>query len=117
MILAVPIAQYFREPAVTALVIALSLTMTLHGGQLEPDGDFPRAAVDREVQWLNVAGAIFLPACFYIGVKWGVVGVAWAWAIGFPLSVVPAFIVMGRVIDLSLSRYFAALRPRWSAAS
>lgn len=89
----------------------LSLYMAANSSQMAISHVLLWTGKFRANMWLNVAGAIFLPACFYIGVKWGVVGVAWAWAIGFPLSVVPAFIVMGRVIDLSLSQYFAALRP------
>ena len=35
---------------------------------------------------------VLLPTGFYIGLHWGVPGVAWAWAIGFPISVAPGFV-------------------------
>jgi teichuronic acid exporter len=89
----------------------LSLYMAANASQMAISHVLLWTGNFRANMWLNVAGAIFLPVCFFVGVRWGVVGVAWAWAIGFPLSVVPAFVIMGRIIDLSLAQYFAALRP------
>ncbi|HLQ35058.1 MAG TPA: lipopolysaccharide biosynthesis protein, partial [Chloroflexota bacterium] len=69
----------------------------------------------RANMWLNILALALLPTCFYIGLRWGIVGVAWAWAIGFPLSVVPAVILMSRILDLPLSTYLDALRPALTA--
>jgi O-antigen/teichoic acid export membrane protein len=69
----------------------------------------------RANMWFNVFALVVLPACFYIGVHWGVPGVAWAWAIGFPLSIVPSVIMMARILELPMAAYFRALRPALTA--
>ena len=65
----------------------------------------------RANMWLNLFSLAFLPTCFYVGLNWGVPGVALAWALGFPLTVVPKVIVMNRILDLMLTNYLSALRP------
>ena len=65
----------------------------------------------RANMWLNIFAAVVLPLCFYVGVHWGVAGVAWAWAIGFPLSALPSFVLMLRILELKAWEYFSALRP------
>jgi peptidoglycan biosynthesis protein MviN/MurJ (putative lipid II flippase) len=44
-----------------------------------------------------------------------VVGVAWAWVVGFPLSIVPSVIMMARILELPTAAYFKALRPAVTA--
>jgi len=58
---------------------------------------------------------VLLPACFYVGIHWGVVGVAWAWVIGFPLSIAPAVVVLARILAMPASAYLRALRPALTA--
>lgn len=65
----------------------------------------------RANMWLSLFSLAFLPTCFYVGLNWGVPGVAWAWALGFPLIVVPKIIVMNRILDLTLADYLSAVRP------
>jgi len=71
----------------------------------------------RANMWLDLLSLAFLPTCFYVGLNWGVPGVAWAWALGFPLIVVPKVIVMNRILDLRLTDYLSALRPALSACT
>ena len=64
----------------------------------------------RANMWLNILTVVALPVCFYVGVHWGVAGVAWAWTIGFPLTTIPALLLVNRIIGMRVSDYFAALR-------
>jgi PST family polysaccharide transporter len=69
----------------------------------------------RANMWFNVFALLVLPTSFYVGVHWGVVGVAWAWVVGFPLSIVPSVIMMARILELPTAAYFKALRPAVTA--
>ena len=35
--------------------------------------------------WCTATGAVIFPPAFVIGCHWGIVGVAWAWLIGYPI--------------------------------
>jgi O-antigen/teichoic acid export membrane protein len=89
----------------------LCLYMALNASQMAISHVLLWTGKFRANMWLNIFAAILLPACFFAGVRWGVTGVAWAWAIGFPLSVLPSFVVMSRIIDLRAMQYLEALRP------
>lgn len=65
----------------------------------------------RANMWLNLLTLALLPTGFYIGLKWGVPGVACAWAIGFPISVAPVAFIMVRILDLRFRDFAGALRP------
>lgn len=69
----------------------------------------------RANMWFNVFALLVLPAGFYVGVHWGVAGVAWAWVVGFPLSIVPSVIMMARILELPTAAYFKAVRPALTA--
>ena len=69
----------------------------------------------RANMWFNILAVVLLPACFYVGIHWGVVGVAWAWVIGFPLSIAPAVVVLARILAMPASAYLRALRPALTA--
>jgi teichuronic acid exporter len=69
----------------------------------------------RANMWFNVFALVLLPTCFYVGVHWGVVGVAWAWVVGFPLSIMASVIMMARILGLPLTAYLKALRPALTA--
>lgn len=57
---------------------------------------------------------LLLPA-FFIGSRWGLVGVAVAWLVVYPLVTVPLYTVMFRHIGLSVWQYLPALWPALSA--
>jgi len=65
----------------------------------------------RANMWLNVLTLALLPAGFYIGLQWGVPGVAWSWAIGFPITVAPAVYLMVRILDMRFRDFADALQP------
>jgi len=69
----------------------------------------------RANMWFNVFALVVLAIGFYIGVHWGVAGVAWAWVVGFPVSIAPSVIMMARIIDLPSAAYFRAVRPALTA--
>jgi O-antigen/teichoic acid export membrane protein len=50
--------------------------------------------------WCSILAAAVMPACFYVGARWGLAGVAWAWAISFPLVTLPAFVIAFRAIAI-----------------
>lgn len=69
----------------------------------------------RAYMWVNIVSLLLLPACFWVGLRWGVPGLALAWAIAFPLSVVPRLVLVSRILDLSAVDYIAVLRPAFIA--
>jgi PST family polysaccharide transporter len=71
----------------------------------------------RASMWLNLLALVVLPAAFLVGLRWGLPGVAWAWAIGFPLTTVPAFIIARPIMQMQWSEYFSALIPATTACA
>jgi PST family polysaccharide transporter len=61
--------------------------------------------------WLSIFSLVLLPVCFYVGVQYGLIGVAVGWLIGFPLSLLPAFVYINRILAASWADYWRALRP------
>lgn len=60
---------------------------------------------------VSFAGAVIMPAAFLIGVRHGPVGMAWAWAIGFPLLTLVATILSLPVIGVRAGDLLRAIRP------
>jgi O-antigen/teichoic acid export membrane protein len=71
----------------------------------------------RAYMWVNIASLLLLPACFYVGLSWGVPGLAVAWVIAFPLSIVPRVVLVSRILGLSAVDYIAVLRPAFIACA
>ena len=65
----------------------------------------------RFLMWTSLLAAGVLPTAFYIGSRWGTVGIAAAWMVAHPLVMAPLFWKAFRRLDLSPSRYLHALRP------
>jgi PST family polysaccharide transporter len=61
--------------------------------------------------WLNILALAILPVCFYIGATYGLIGVAVGWLIGFPLSDLPAFVYVNRILASSWTDYWRTFRP------
>jgi O-antigen/teichoic acid export membrane protein len=61
--------------------------------------------------WVSGAGALLMPAAFAVGVRWGEVGMAWAWLTAFPVLTIVTARVSLPVIGLRTSELLAALRP------
>lgn len=62
----------------------------------------------------TLLAAAVLPVLFYLGTRWGTVGVAAAWIVGFPIVSLPALAFALRLLDTSPRAY---LRAVWPAAS
>ena len=71
----------------------------------------------RAYMWVNIGSLLLLPACFYVGLSWGVPGLAAAWVIAFPLSIVPRVVLVSRILELSAVDYIAVLRPAFVACT
>jgi hypothetical protein len=62
--------------------------------------------------YLTGLGAFILPTAFYIGSRWGTVGIAAAWAIAHPLAVYfPLNTRAFRRLELPIKDYLRALWP------
>jgi O-antigen/teichoic acid export membrane protein len=60
---------------------------------------------------ISGAGAVIMPISFLIGVRYGAVGMAWAWLGGFPLLTLIASILSLPVIGVRAGELLVALRP------
>jgi len=60
---------------------------------------------------LNGLALIVLAIAYSVGVRWDVAGVAWALAIGFPVSTIPGFYIVGRILDMPIRHWLLALTP------
>lgn len=61
---------------------------------------------------LSFLGLLVLPPMFYVGGKlYGVGGVAWAWIIGYPIIMFPAFRIVFKVTGIRVREYLATLWP------
>jgi O-antigen/teichoic acid export membrane protein len=69
----------------------------------------------RANMWLSILTGITLPVGFIIGARWGLAGVAWAWAICFPLTNVPAMVIAFRTIRSDVWSWLNAIRPATAA--
>lgn len=61
--------------------------------------------------WLSVLALAVLPVCFYVGAAYGLTGVAIGWLIGFPLSNLPAFVYVNRILACAWADYWRTIRP------
>ena len=67
------------------------------------------------MMYMGAVAAVTLPTAFYIGSRWGTVGIAAAWIIAHPAVVYfPFYARLSKRLDMPLHRYLAAL---WPAAS
>lgn len=69
----------------------------------------------RFLMWTNVAAAILMPLLFYIGSRWGPVGIACGWIVGYPLIALPLYRKAFRRVGMSLRNYLVAIRPALDA--
>jgi len=98
------------EAVVTPLQIlciygALYSSQALFGHVLLWTGRF------RANMWCNVLAAIVLPAAFYVGARWGLVGIAWAWVVAFPLVTLPNLVVTFRAVAINVWPWIGACAP------
>jgi O-antigen/teichoic acid export membrane protein len=63
-----------------------------------------------------LASALVMTGSFVIGSRWGTVGVAAAWAIAYPVVLVPLLLMILREIETPIRAYLSVLRPALSAS-
>lgn len=61
--------------------------------------------------WLSLLGGIGMPLVLLGSVRFGLVGIAWAWVIAYPLLSVPQFFYVFRTIRIGLRDWLNALLP------
>lgn len=64
----------------------------------------------------TVAAAILMPFAFYLGSRWGTVGIAAAWVIAYPLITAPLLRRTLRVTGLHVREYLATIAPPLNAS-
>jgi PST family polysaccharide transporter len=63
------------------------------------------------VMWCNVVSFVVLTAAFVVGSKWGITGIACAWAVVFPfISIVLSWRTLTK-IDMTVREYLERLKP------
>ena len=63
------------------------------------------------VMWNDLRALIILPCAFYVGSRWGIAGIAWAWVVAYPLVALPLYWKTFRTIEMDAREYIRALRP------
>lgn len=59
-----------------------------------------------------IIAACVLPPLIFLGARWGTVGVALAWVVGYPLAVVPFYLRSTlKLLEARLADFLATLRP------
>jgi len=64
-----------------------------------------------------MGAALVMTGSFIIGSRWGTVGVAAAWAIAYPLVLVPLLLMILREIETPVRAYLSVLRPALTASA
>jgi O-antigen/teichoic acid export membrane protein len=58
--------------------------------------------------WCTCVGAVIFPPAFVIGCHWGIVGVAWAWLLGYPVMYAASAMIASRRGGLDTRRLLLA---------
>lgn len=67
--------------------------------------------------WVSGAGAVIMPIAFLIGVKYGAIGMAWAWLLGFPIHCLVASWLSLPVIGVRAGTLVRAIWPAIAAGA
>lgn len=70
----------------------------------------------RFLMWTNIAAAILMPLLFYVGSRWGPLGIACGWIVGYPFIALPLYSKAFRKVGMPLRDYFNAIRPALNAS-
>ena len=70
----------------------------------------------RFVMWDTFAALILLPSAFFVGSRWGTIGIAWGWVVAYPFIAVPLFVRAFRRIEMPVREYLGALSPAVNGA-
>jgi len=61
--------------------------------------------------WSAAAGAVIMPIAFLLGARYGAVGLAWSWVVGFPLLTIVTAKLCMPIIGISAGRLWRAALP------
>lgn len=95
---------------ILCLYAAYYTTQVLFGAVLMWTGQF------RANMWCSILAGVALPLAFIVGTRWGLEGVAWAWAIFFPLVNLPAMVIAFRTIEGSFGSWVNSVWPATAAS-
>jgi O-antigen/teichoic acid export membrane protein len=95
---------------ILALYIAFRSITTLFAPLLNVRGE------SRFAMWNNVAAALYFPAAFYVGSRFGIVGIALVWPLLYPLVALPLYFRVFKQINLSWRVYLASIYPALSGS-
>jgi O-antigen/teichoic acid export membrane protein len=96
---------------ILCIYAAYYTTQVLFGAVLMWTGQF------RANMWCSILAGIALPIAFFVGTHWGLEGVAWAWAICFPLVNIPAMVIAFKTAEVSLAGWVNAVWPALAAST
>src|SRR5262249_5045772 len=65
---------------------------------------------------LGLLSVVLYPAAFYVGSRWGTVGIAAAWILVHPIMLFPLYVRVFHTTQLKLSHYLNALRIPFEGA-
>ncbi len=65
----------------------------------------------RAVMWINLFALAIMPPAFFVGVQWGLQGVAWAYVIAYPIAMLPGLIISNRLLQISWLQFFSGMVP------
>ena len=65
----------------------------------------------RFVMWNHILAALYFTTAFYLGSRWGIVGVALMWPLFYPCVAVPLYLRVFKQIALPWASYWACVRP------
>jgi O-antigen/teichoic acid export membrane protein len=70
----------------------------------------------RFLMWTNIAAAVLMPLLFYVGSRWGPLGIACGWIVGYPFIVLPLYRKTFHRVGILFREYFVAIRPALNAS-
>jgi teichuronic acid exporter len=65
----------------------------------------------RANMWCSILAAVLMPAGFYVGARWGLVGIAWSMVILYPVVNLPAFVIAFRAIRSNGWQWLGSFAP------
>jgi teichuronic acid exporter len=71
----------------------------------------------RGQMWCTLVTTAVLPLAFLVGVRFGLEGIAWVWAVVYPLSAIPAIVLGFRTISITPRDWLRAQAPALTACA
>lgn len=108
----VPVALGPQWDAVVVPLQALCVYMSIYAAQTLVSHVLLWTGHFRHLMWFCLMSLVVLPTAFFIGMRTGGLnGLAWTWAVAYPLVCIPPIIVAWRILSMRWMQFFAALAP------